>query len=131
MKLTKVLSGIHGSRTLLSVHKNDDPDEDWVYAYFDFADARDLAFLDARQTGTALMGPMARSGTMRVNYTKDPSGSRGTFKEPLQTFLPYHSTELTWARRSLADDEWHMDDDELLLDDERLVRKVHLVRFTG
>ncbi|VDB86049.1 unnamed protein product [Peniophora sp. CBMAI 1063] len=111
--------GSHGSRVLMAVHKDDDRDQDMVYAYFDFADSRDRAFLDARQKDMAPSGPSARLSEMRTRSNRELFGARGLFEEPTSTALPYYTTETNWV---------HGDDEEILLGDERFVKKTNLVR---
>ena len=114
-----IYRGAHGSRLLLSVHKNDDPFKSWTHAYFDFADARDDVFLAARRDGTAPVSP-ASDAKMRTQFSRDLSGGQGIFKEPVQTILPYHSIETDWEQ--LPDD---VDDHELLLSDNHIVKASH------
>ncbi|KZV66997.1 hypothetical protein PENSPDRAFT_67056 [Peniophora sp. CONT] len=107
--------GAHGSRAIISVHMDDDLHQAMAHTYFDFADARDRAFLDSRLAGTAPVGPFARAGRMRTQFRKELGGNRGVFEEAVQTSLSYHSIESIWERS----------EDELLLGDERIVRKIH------
>ncbi|VDB86067.1 unnamed protein product [Peniophora sp. CBMAI 1063] len=108
--------GAYGSRMFLPLHSDDNPEDEMVHTYFDFADTRDHVFLEARQTGAMPLGSLARTTKMRTTFKREISGSHGLFKKHTDTLLPYHSTEMTWTKG----------EDEVLLGDERFVRKTWL-----